>query len=459
MNPAQPNVVVFLTDQQRHDTTGVHGCPLGLTPNFDRMARHGTHVAHSFTCQPVCAPARAALQTGMFATQTGVWRNGAAPRPDARMLGSYFAEAGYSTGYIGKWHLAPHEHRGPVPRHLQGGYEYWLAANLPELVSGPYDTRLWDSYGEEHALPGYRVDAVADAAIRHLAERARARRPFFLFVSLLEPHHQNHADSFPGPADHEDPRADPWMPPDLRRLGGSAPQHWPGYCAMVRRCDDAFGRVRDALLSLRLSDSTIVLFASDHGCHFKTRNAEYKRSCHDASIRVPTALCGPGFDGGGRIDALCSLVDVAPTLLDAAGIPVPPHMTGRSIRQLVRGGGTDWPTDVFVQISENHTGRCVRTHRWKYSVRCPEARDDGRPTVRPDATVYADDFLYDLRADPWELTNLVGMEPFRRVVDDLRHRLVRRLRACGEPEPRFIDAPSVPAGQRRPEHTDPIEEV
>jgi arylsulfatase A-like enzyme len=107
MKPAQfPNIIVFFTDQQRWDTTGVHGNPLDLTPNFDWMAQAGTHVYNSFTCQPVCGPARACLQTGLYATQTGVIVNGPALHPDAKTLAHYFHSAGYTTGYIGKWHLS-----------------------------------------------------------------------------------------------------------------------------------------------------------------------------------------------------------------------------------------------------------------------------------------------------------------------------------------------------------------
>ncbi len=102
----QPNVIVFLTDQQRWDTSGLHGNPLELTPNFDRMAQRGTHVAQSFTCQPVCAPARSSLQTGLYATNTGVHRNELALAPELTTLAQHFNAAGYRTGYIGKWHLA-----------------------------------------------------------------------------------------------------------------------------------------------------------------------------------------------------------------------------------------------------------------------------------------------------------------------------------------------------------------
>lgn len=446
---SRPNIIVFFTDQQRHDTTGVGGCGLGLTPNFDRMATEGTHLAHSFTCQPVCGPARSCLQTGLYATQTGVWKNGFALKDGLRTLADHFNEAGYDTGYIGKWHLMPHTYHGPVPREGQGGYQEWLGANLLEFVSDAYDCNLWDEDGQPHKLPGYRVDAQTDAAIRFLGQTRE--NPYFLFVSYLEPHHQNHSDNYPAPPGYEQKYAGARLPPDLAALGGSAPQHWPGYCGMVKRLDEALGRLIDALRSLGQLENTVILFTSDHGNHFKTRNAEYKRSCHEASIHVPTALRGPGFEGGGRIDELVSLVDLPPTLLDAAGIEVPPEMVGRSILPLLRGTPEPaWPEEVFVQISESHTGRCVRTARWKYSVRCPEMTDGGKPVSQPDAEVYEDDFLYDLQSDPWEQTNLIGLPPFREVVADLRARLVRRMVAIGEQEPRFIDAPERAAGQRRP---------
>jgi arylsulfatase A-like enzyme len=438
----QPNIVVFLTDQQRHDTTGVHGCTLDLTPNFDRMARQGTHVANSFTCQPVCAPARAALQTGLYATQTGVWCNGREPHARLRTLAHRFNDAGYHTGYIGKWHLASNQHFGAVPRALQGGYQSWLGANILEFVSDAFSCRLWDENGREHRLPGYRVDAITDAAIRHIHERSGHRQPFFLFISQLEPHHQNSRDDYPAPTGYETRYATAPLPPDLRVPRGSALQHWPGYCGMIKRLDESFGRLLDAIESLGLRDDTIVLFTSDHGNHFKTRNGEYKRSCHDASIRVPTALSGPGFNGGGELDRLVSLVDLPPTLLDAAGLDVPAEMAGRSFLPLLTQPKHPWPDEVLVQISESHTGRAVRTARWKYSVRSPETDGNGLPISKPSSEIYIDDCLYDLKADPWEFTNLAGYTSHAGVVKVMRERLTRRMLESGEPAPRFLDAPA-----------------
>jgi len=183
--------------------------------------------------------------------------------------------------------------------------------------------------------------------------------------------------------------------------------------------------VLDALEAEGILDETIVLFVSDHGSHFRTRNSEYKRSCHEASVRVPAVLRGPGFDDGGRIEEPVSLVDLPPTLLDAAGIDVPDPMEGRSLRPLVEGD-TEWRDDVFVQfISGAEVGRALRTDRWKYSVYAPNADVDAEP--QPDE--YVERYLYDLRADPYERTNLIGRDDYRGVADDLQDRLHDRIDA------------------------------
>lgn len=439
-NPSdQPNVIVFFTDQQRWDTTGVHGNPLELTPNFDAMAQRGTHVYSAVTPQPVCGPARSVLQTGMYATETGCFRNDIPLPQDLPTLGSLFREAGYATGYIGKWHLAGSE---PVPPEQRGGYEYWLGSNALEFTSDAYRCELYDGEGQLVRLPGYRVDAMTDAAIRFIDQRQD--RPFFLFLSFLEPHHQNHRDDYPAPDIYRQRYTGRWVPPDLAALGGSAPQHLGGYYGMVRRLDEAFGRLLDALQSLELADNTVVVFTSDHGCHFKTRNGEYKRSCHESSVRIPMALQGPGFDGGGRLRRLVSLIDLPPTLLDAAGIEPPDTMRGRSILPLLRGS-TDWPEEVFIQISESQVGRAVRTQRWKYGVTAPDAdgvRDSG-------SQQYVEQYLYDLEADPYELTNLAGLASHAEVAAVLRERLIRRMVMAGEAPAEIIPAEVRPGGQRR----------
>lgn len=437
---SHPNVIVFFTDQQRWDSAGVHGNPLDLTPNFDRMARQGAHCYHSFTCQPVCGPARSCLQTGRFATATGCFRNGIPLPAGTRTLAHHFRKAGYQTGYIGKWHLADVE---PVPEPKRGGYQFWLASNVLEFTSEPYRTLVYDNDNRPVRLPGYRVDALTDAAIRYVD--THREKPFYLFLSTIEPHHQNHLDDYPPPEGYRERYMGRWIPPDLAALGGSTHQHIAGYWGMIKRLDEALGRLFDALRSLEILDQTIVLFTSDHGCHFKTRNSEYKRSGHESSIRVPTAFHGPGFDGAGQILDLVSLIDLPPTLLDAAGIPIPGEMQGRSILPLLRGRRKRWPEEVFIQISESQVGRAVRTRRWKYGVVAPD-KNGSRDAA---SEYYLEEYLYDLQSDPYELANLIGCSSHEEVVARLRERLVRRMVEAGEARPHIQPAARRGGSQRR----------
>ena len=354
------NVLVFFTDQQRFDTTGVHGNPHGLTPHFDRMAREGVHVERSFTCQPVCAPSRASLQTGRYPTAIGCFRNGIPLPVDEPTLAHRFAAAGYETAYMGKWHLADDDVAGPVRPAQRGGYERWLTSNLLEFTSDAYETTLYDERGEPHDLPGYRADALTDAAISYLREPRD--RPFFLFLSYLEPHHQNSRDDYPAPHGYAERYPDPWLPGDLAALDGNTREHLAGYYGMVRRVDECLGRLRGALEELGLTDDTVVLYTSDHGCHFKTRNDEYKRSCHDASIRVPTALTGPGFATGQPVPRLVSHLDLPPTLLDAAGIAVPPEMDGRSLLPALHGDPDPRPDDSSSRSASRRSGEPCAPH-------------------------------------------------------------------------------------------------
>lgn len=432
----QPNILFIFTDQQRWDTTGVHGNPMDLTPNFDSIAQRGTHLCNTFTPQPVCGPARSCLQTGQYATQTGCYRNRIPLPEDAKTLTHYFKDVGYKTAYIGKWHLSDPTVVGPTVEEQRGGYEYWLAANMLEFTSDIYNTTVYDNDNKPVKLPGYRVDALTDAAIRFIADHQTD--PFFLFLSFLEPHHQNHLDDYPPPDGYRERYTGSWIPPDLAALGGSAHQHLGGYYGMVKRLDEALGRLLDALKSLYLLDKTIVVFTSDHGNHFKTRNSEYKRSCHESSIRVPAAICGPGFNGGGQVRELISLLDLPPTLLEATGICIPEKMQGRSILPLLRRQDIDWPEEIFIQISESQVGRAVRTRRWKYGVTAPDK--DGWNDSSSDH--YVEEYLYDLQSDPYELSNLIGLESHAEVAKVMQERLIRRMEAVGETVPTMESVPS-----------------
>jgi arylsulfatase A-like enzyme len=196
-------------------------------------------------------------------------------------------------------------------------------------------------------------------------------------------------------------------------------------------------------------DNTIVMFTSDHACHFKTRNSEYKRSCHESAVRVPTMITGPGFNAGGQVRALFSAVDVAPTLIDAAGLEVPPGMAGQSIMPVIRDYRAPWRQDIFFQISETETGRALRTHRWKYGVTSEYDED------LPRSEVYRENYLYDLDSDPHEMVNLVGMTVFRGIADQLKSRLLAWIAEIEDGHaPQILDAPPRYSRQYRLKATD-----
>jgi len=429
----RPNVLLILTDQQRWDTLGAYGSPMDLTPNLDAMADRGTKLEHLFTPQPVCAPARGCLQTGQVATEHGVFTN-CRPLADMdRTVATELSEAGYETGYIGKWHLAssgpplPEDDPRPggygresVPEESRGGYGFWRGVEGGEMITHPYEGFVYDEDGERVPYDGYRVDAFTEFAQSFV--RQNREDPFFLCLSYVEPHQQNDLERYVAPEGYDQRYSDPYVPPDLEGQGGYWQSELPDYYGMIRRIDECVGRLLEELDRQDLREETVVLFLSDHGCHFGTRNSTGKMSCHEASIRVPGVIEGPGFHDR-QIDALTSLLDVPATVLDLAGRSVPEWMDGRSLLSLLDGNEADWREDVFVQISESELGRALRTDRWKYSVYDPTAD----PKADSHSDTYVERYLYDLDADPAERRNLVGREAYREVADRLRSLLRDRI--------------------------------
>ncbi len=435
-----PNVLIIFTDQQRCDTVGVYGGPMDLTPNLDAMARRGVRFEMAITNQPVCGPARACLQTGQYATTHGVWKNGIGLNARDDTVAHRFSKAGYEVGYIGKWHLSPWElGHGYVPPEYRAGFDgLWEASNVLEFTSKPYDTAIYDAEGNEIRLSGYRVDAITDRTIDFLKQEHG--RPFFLFVSYVEPHHQNDMHRFVAPDGYTERFGNPFVPHDLRPFPGDWQAQLPDYYGCIARIDECLGEILKTLYERGFWENTIVAFLSDHGCHFRTRNSEYKRSCHEGSVRVPFVVRGPGFNRSMVVPELVSLVDIPPTLLEAADIPVPETMQGRSAMSLLKREVDDWRNEAFIQISESQVARAIRTERWKYCVVAPD-KDGARDQA---SEVYMEYQMYDLYADPYELVNLAGRTEYRDVAKQLRERLIYRMVEAGELEPRIIEAQFYP---------------
>ena len=431
----RPNILLIISDQFRHDCVGALGLnPMNLTPNLDRMASGGVMFRSAFCNQPVCAPARGSIFTGQYPRRHGVWKN-AVPLPEnAVTLPKLLRGAGYSANYIGKWHLAPQTTQaeaGPVPLRHRGGFnDLWLAANTLEHTSHAYEGDLYDNDGKAVHFSGqYRTDFMTEHAQKFLRSSA-AKSPFLLCLSYLEVHHQNDKDTFDPPKEYAGRYPNPFVPEDLRSFPGSWPSQLSDYYACVAKMDETVGTIRKTLAETGLDRNTILMFTSDHSCHFKTRNTEYKRSPHEGSIHIPLIVEGPCFNRGMQIQELVSQVDFTPTLLDACGIPIPTEMQGRSMLPLLDRKTAGWRNEVYFEMSEFYTGRGLRTPQYTYCALAPKQR--GWQTV-PGADRYVEYAFYDNYADPYQRVNLAGRATHQEIGQDLRKRLLARMQEAGDP--------------------------
>ena len=418
----KPNIIFYFSDQQRADSAGCYGQKLPVTPNLDKMAEEGTLFENAFTCQPVCGPMRACLQSGVYASQNGCYRNDIALPTDTKGIAHYLTDAGYDTAYIGKWHLASDsKHRlatKPTPVERRGGYDYWRAADILEFTSHGYNGYIFDEDCNRIDFKGYRADKINDFAIEYL--KKTHDKPFFMFVSQLEPHHQNDRLRFESPKGLKNKFRNYEVPGDLKDTLGDWRVQMPSYLACCNSVDTNFGKLIQTLKDEGLYDNTIIIYTSDHGCHFRTRNFEYKRSCHENSIKVPLVITGGAFTGGGRISDLVSLIDLPATILDLAGAEIPEHFMGKSLTD------KKGHESVFIQISESQIGRAVRTDRWKYSVSAKNAD-------KAFADEYTEDFLYDLENDPHEKNNLIDSPDHKDIRLEMRGILLEHMKKAGEP--------------------------
>lgn len=447
----RPNIVVYIADQFRWDCVSAYGLnPMKVTPNLDGVAARGVAFQNAVTNQPLCSPSRACLFTGMYATQTGVWTLTTPElglKPDAVTLATVLRSEGYSTNYIGKWHLAPGgrakpESMGFVPREYRGGFlDLWEGANELENTSHPYEGTIWNGDGEAmHYKDIYRVDYLTDRAVKFL--RQKQEKPFLLVVSQLEPHFQNDANAFVPPMGYRERYVNPFVPQDLRFFPGDWDEQLPNYYGDIKSIDDSVGTILKTLDEQGMTDDTIFLFISDHGCHFRTRNEEYKRSPHESSIHIPLLVQGPGFNQSRMVRDLVSMIDVTPTLLDAAGVKAPSTMVGRSMLPLVNDPAARkaWRQEALIQISQSMVGRALRTDEWTYCVADPSI--SGK---HPYSRNYVEYQMYNLASDPHQLLNLAGRRdvpklvhylgdrPDMEVADYLRERLLAHMAEAGDP--------------------------
>ncbi len=436
----QPNVLMICADQFRADFVGAnHENPSVKTPHIDALAERGVNFKQCMSNQPLCSPSRSSFMTSRYATETAVWKLGIELDHSLPTIATEFRKNGYTANFIGKWHVSQTEMKDGKkqmgwipPGPSRGGFDdLWEGANVLELVSHPYEGNYWDDSGKNIGFKDeYRVDFITNRGVKLIEQRHD--KPWFLFLSQLEPHHQNDVDEFVPPKRYEDKYVDPYIPADLRNLPGNWRSRIPGYYGCVQAIDDCVGTLVAALERTGQLDNTIILFFSDHGCTFRTRLGEYKRSPHESSIRVPFVIAGPGFDQSATINEVVSLLDLTPTLLDGAGITPITSMRGKPLKALARDPKVrkTWDSTAYFQISQSICGRGIRTSDWCYCAFDPTVLHGEAEYSRH----YQDFALYSIAGDPAETVNLIGRPEYKDIAAHLRSELLKRIIAAGEPE-------------------------
>ncbi len=401
----RPNLIILMPDQMRGQAMGVAGNPQVHTPNIDRLARQGLFLPNTFANSPVCSPARATIMTGTYPHRHGLIVNDLRLREDRTTLAELLADAGYATGFVGKWHLDGGRRMPgfvpPGPR--RQGFEFW-AAN--ECNHNHFDSIYFHDTDEPVAIKRFEIEVWMDEAIRFI--RKNRDRPFFLWWACGPPH-----NPYAAPPRFEklyDPARLTMRPNWQEHVRFGSREDVARYYAAITAIDEQVGRLMQLLSELKLADDTIVMFTSDHGDMLGSHGSAFKCKPWAESIRVPGIIRFPRrIRPGQRRETLLSHVDFLPTLLSLCGIPLPDHVQGRDLSKRFTGQaagagqdpgtarGRGEPEAVFFQICEPRRNlqvpagwRGVRTMRYIY------ARFEDRPWV-----------LHDLQNDAYELTNLV----------------------------------------------------
>ncbi len=430
----RPNFVFFLTDDQRADTLSIAGHPLLKTPNIDALARAGSWFQNAFVTHSLCAPSRSSFLTGMYSHSTGVVDNASRRKlkPGTVLVSDILRQNGYEVAFVGKAHIQNELRDHPWDDYF--GFRGQGRYNNPMIIANKQPEKLYK---------GWMDDVLAAHAVDFLTRPHD--KPFCLFVFFKASHRswtrpERLAHLYEGqsvaepPTMHTGYAGKPAAVADADMKIGSFPdvpnldKLVKDYCATLAAIDENVGKILGALSAQHLNDDTAVVYSSDNGFFLGEWNFFDKRLMYEPSIRVPLIVRYPKlFPAGLRPTQLALHIDVAPTLLELAGIPIPHWMQGRSLVPILEGKQppTAWRTDFlyeYYEYPEPHRvkpNRGVRTDRWKY-IEFP-----GNPSEYE---------LYDLKTDPRETTNLYGKPEFAPRVEHLRKRLLELRRETLDPD-------------------------
>lgn len=419
----RPNIVFLLADDFRWDAVGSLGNPVIQTPSLDRLVRSGVTFPNAFVTTSICSISRASILTGQYESRHGIrdFQTRLSPAALAETFPALSRAAGYHAGFIGKWGVGA----APLP---EDQFDYWRGFPGQGNYFSP-------------GSPVHLTDRMGDQAIEFLST-SPPNRPFLLALSFKAPHEEDGKTErpFPPATRFETLYADL----DIAPLSGSAArfERLPDFLkvsearARWRRCfgdpelhartvkdyyrlitglDEVVGRIVTQLERQGVADRTVILFTSDNGFALGDRGLQGKWFPYEESIRVPLVLFDPRLPPsrrGAAAKGVALNIDLAPTVLELVGLPVPPAMQGQSLIPWTRGEVADWRTDWFYEHHFRHPGlpqsEAVRGERWKY-IRYL----DREPVLEQ---------LFDLERDPLEETDLAPDSAHQPRLSDLRRR-------------------------------------
>jgi len=438
----RPNMIFILTDDQRYDAMGFMGAyPFLKTPNMDRIREEGVHFKNSFVVLSMCGPSRASILTGTYPQVNGVTTNLEQREFNQDKTPSFpllLQQNGYTTGFLGKWHL---DHSNQ-PRE---GFDRWVAFS----GQGHYNGNTLNIDGKLVENPGYISDELTDYALEFIEENAD--KPFCLYLSHkavhgpftpAERHSSQYADDpIPHRENFDDDLANKpdWqrvnMPAEkLFRLRDNNPlvtrskvpkrEYNPkvgglprakDYLRSISAVDEGIGKIFDLLAKEGLLENTCIMFGGDNGYLLGEHHRGDKRVAYNEAMRIPLIMRMPGIvEPGSTVEEMVLNIDIAPTLLDLAGVEAPAVMQGKSMLPLFNGTGTEAWRDSFLftywrdLIPAIPRILAVRTDRYTYAT-YPDIDDK--------------DELYDLERDPFEMNNLAGNPEAAEVEKMMRQKL------------------------------------
>ena len=424
----RPNILVILTDDHRYDAMGFLGHPFLKTPNMDRLAEEGVHFKNAYVTTSLCSPSRASILTGLYAHNHRVVDNYNPVSKSLTFFPELLQDVGYQTAFIGKWHMGDSEEK-------QRGFDHWLSFKgqgvyVPDpamlKAKGRFVPQATNSgfnlNGKKIAQKGYITDELTDYAEDWLAEKDE-EKPFLLYLS----HKGVHADFLPPdrhafkydkvlistpptPLANPDLFTDPpmWVQNQSNSRHGVEFAYYTGvdmkkyyrrYCEALLAVDDSVGRLLANLEKSGELENTVVLYLGDNGFIFGEHGLIDKRCAYDESVRIPMLMRYPkSLKAGTTVEKIVANIDVAPTLLEVAGVTPPKHMNGKSFWPLAKGeGSSDWRKYLLYEYywernyPQTPTNHAVIGEDYKY------IRYHG---------VWDQDELYDTKSDPKERKNL-----------------------------------------------------